>query len=83
MTLEQIQVLIELDAGEFHAFQCERARADSYRHKSMMGTFNQLIAAGYIRLVGDHYMVTVDGQDALDAVRAAHIIPEPQIVKLG
>lgn len=47
-----LQVLLEFDAGEFHAFQCERSR---FRHQTMMDALNLLLKEGY---VGDEILVT-------------------------
>jgi len=68
MTQSQLQVLLELDEGEFHAHQSERSRAGrAYRHSQMAGALGDLLRAGLVERVGTEFWVSEAGRDALRA----------------
>lgn len=67
MDIMHLQALIEFDAGEYHAHQCERWVAKRYeQHKAMVAAKDWLLTMGCIEIVGDEYCLTTRGHDALD-----------------
>lgn len=68
MSIDCIQILIEVDNGEFHAFQCASM---PYRRNRRMSDFVSLVQQGYVALVGDEYILTQSGKDLLGAVSSA------------
>lgn len=66
MNSTRLQALIELDSGEFHVFQCIRARSLPIRHREMADAQQWLIAFGMIELVGDEFHLTQSGKDVLE-----------------
>ncbi len=73
MTLDKIQILIEVDDFEFHANQCTRHAHTSDKHTRMAQAFEQLCADGFIIHNGDDYVLSSDGDDALREIRRASI----------
>ena len=64
MTQYELMLLLELDAGCYHACMCGRSGKDK---TFALYTFDNLIERGFIELVGDEYFLTIDGKDAIDA----------------
>jgi DNA-binding HxlR family transcriptional regulator len=62
----KLQVLLELDASEYHVFQIERYKTSSIRHPLMAAALNFLIEDGYVEFVGDEYLLTTQGKDAIE-----------------
>lgn len=67
MTLRHLMVLLELDDGCYHAAQCGR----SNRNKDAAVAFAECEERGLIRLIGDEYFLTTDGNDVLEVALAA------------
>ncbi len=75
MDADKLQVLIELDFGDYHAFQCVRHEHNKARHARMAQSFDELVAGDAIERVGDEYRVTTHGLDLIEtAVSAARKI---------
>lgn len=74
MTIHELQVLVEVDEGEFHAHQCERAERTKTKHQEMSAAFDRLFTLGYIRLVGEEYSLSNDGNDLIMLIRRSHVL---------
>jgi hypothetical protein len=71
MDLVKLQVLLEVDNGEFHTHQSGRYRHTSCdRHSEMTKAFDWLHANEYLNWVGTECFLTVKGRDELDLVAA-------------
>lgn len=68
MTLTHLKVLMELDAGDFHAGQCERARNNTTAHRAMREGFDFLLNHGYLELIGESFELTTQGREVLEEV---------------
>jgi len=68
LTIHKVQALIEVEEGEFHAHQCERATRSAVAHQSMAHAFDWNRANGHIEVVGDQFVVTEKGKDLLHAL---------------
>jgi len=66
-----LQALLEIDAGEYHAFQCERFATWPTRHVPMDTARQHLLDRGYVEYVGNELALTQEGRDALEAATCA------------
>lgn len=73
MTLDKIQILIEVDDFEFHANQCTRHAHAPDKHARMSQAFDELCRDGFIVHNGDDYVLSSDGDDVLLNVRRSSI----------
>lgn len=62
MTQYELMLLLELDAGCYHSCMCGRSGNDKTK---ALATFDNLIKKGYIELIGDEYLLTIDGTDII------------------
>ena len=69
MSIDELQVLIEIGEGEYHANQCTR-RQDSrdHKHDSMGDACKSLEAKGYAWFVGNELMLTNAGREVVDHI---------------
>ncbi len=74
MTNYQLQVLVEIDCGEFHIFQSVRYEQLPQKHAKMMDALESLKTMGYINIVGEDYVLSNEGDDVLQYIYRSNVL---------
>jgi hypothetical protein len=68
-SVDCLRVLLEVDAGEFHAFQCERLKNSPAFHATMNDAYLRLFKLQYLHFIGDECFVSPIGRDVIHSLK--------------